>query len=323
MLDFVHRFFRGHTLREMGLALLSAMLIGLSFGCEEEFIPEVNADTEAIVVEGYIEAGERPTPPYVILTKNLPFFKRIGRSDLDDIFIHSAEVKVSNGDTAVFLTELCIDDFTEAQRALALDFLGVDEEEFGFNFCVYIDLSSTILGEEGVTYFLEIKVGEQVLRSETSVPTHVPLGDLFFIDPPGQPSEVLSSLQVQLRDPPGVENYYRYFTQVNEDPMLSPVASVVDDRLFDGENFEFPLAKAETRDTEFNPETYGLYIRGDTMTIKWGTIDRAHFDFWNTLEFNTANQGPFSSYTRVISNVDGGLGVWGGMSASYYTLVVP
>ncbi|MEL6924369.1 MAG: DUF4249 family protein [Bacteroidota bacterium] len=51
-------------------------------------------------------------------------------------------------------------------------------------------------------------------------------------------------------------------------------------------------------------------------------IDAAHFDFWSTLEFNAVNQGPFSAYTRIASNVEGGLGIWGGYSVSFYTVVV-
>ena len=43
---------------------------------------------------------------------------------------------------------------------------------------------------------------------------------------------------------------------------------------------------------------------------------------WNTLEFSNANQGPFASYTRLESNINGGLGIWGGLSVSYYTRVV-
>ena len=61
---------------------------------------------------------------------------------------------------------------------------------------------------------------------------------------------------------------------------------------------------------------------GDSVLIKWTTIDEAHFDFWNTLEFSNANQGPFSSYTRLQSNINGGLGIWGGYSVSYYSRTV-
>ena len=35
-----------------------------------------------------------------------------------------------------------------------------------------------------------------------------------------------------------------------------------------------------------------------------------------------ANQGPFASYTRLQSNIVGGLGIWGGYSVSYYKRAV-
>lgn len=52
-------------------------------------------------------------------------------------------------------------------------------------------------------------------------------------------------------------------------------------------------------------------------------MDETHFDFWNTLEFSRNNSGPFSSFNRVSSNVDGALGVWGGYAVGYYEDVVP
>ncbi|MDP4819730.1 MAG: DUF4249 domain-containing protein, partial [Saprospiraceae bacterium] len=61
---------------------------------------------------------------------------------------------------------------------------------------------------------------------------------------------------------------------------------------------------------------------GDTVVVKWANIDQVQYDFWSSLESAVSNQGPFSTYTRVNSNVNGGLGVWGGLSARYYTIVV-
>ena len=52
------------------------------------------------------------------------------------------------------------------------------------------------------------------------------------------------------------------------------------------------------------------------------SIGEEQFNFWNTLEFSRANQGPFSSYTRIDHNVEGGLGIWGGIAARYYPLTV-
>jgi hypothetical protein len=110
---------------------------------------------------------------------------------------------------------------------------------------------------------------------------------------------------------------------VGEEPLIASLGSVVNDELFDGQTFEFPLAKAEPRAMDFDPTSLGLFRRGTETTIKWITIDESQFQFGNTLEFSLANQGPFSSCTRVTSNVEGGLGIWGGISATYYELLVP
>jgi len=96
---------------------------------------------------------------------------------------------------------------------------------------------------------------------------------------------------------------------------------VTDDALFDGQSFRITLQKAEPPGTSFDDE-FGLYRVGDTATLKWMTLDQSHFDFWNTLEFSRANQGPFATYTRVRGNVSGALGVWGGASVDIYTQIV-
>ena len=64
---------------------------------------------------------------------------------------------------------------------------------------------------------------------------------------------------------------------------------------------------------------------GDTVSIKFCTIDKDHYEFWNTFQdevLNTVN--PFASSLSVIkSNIQGdGLGIWGGYGVSYYTLII-
>lgn len=291
--------------------------------CEKEFVPATVANEDKIVVEGYIEAGERSLPSYVILTRSIPFFRTLDADRLQNLFIHNAEVVVSDGEKKVQLSELCLEDLTPAQRQLANGFLGIDLDSIGFNFCVYLDLSLSLIGKEGKSYTLTVKTKDQSVSAITTIPKYVPLDSLYFIQPPGQPNDTLLQLRASISDPKGIPNFYRYQTQINRQPLLAPINSVVDDRLFDGRSFEFPLNRAYPRRTAFDPATFGLYHRGDTINIKWINIDKAHFDFWNTLEFNAVNQGPFSSYTRISSNISGGLGVWGGLSATYYKIVAP
>lgn len=275
------------------------------------------------MVEGYIEAGERPTPPYVILTRSVPFFSEFSAEQLENTFVHGAIVRVSDGDKTATLSELCLDELSDEQKALASALFGLEADSLGFNLCVYIDLSFSILGQEGKRYNLEVEAEGQRLEAVTTIPVHVPLDSLYFRDPPGRPVDTLAQLLAYLSDPPGQANFYRFQVAINGGAYIPAVTSVFDDRLFDGESAEFPLYRPEPRGADsFDLETFGLFRVGDEATIKWISLDEAHYNFWNTLEYNASNQGPFSSYTLVESNINGGLGIWGGLSASYYNLQV-
>lgn len=301
--------------------VLAAALIAQA--CERSFIPEISTDEE-MVVEGYIEAGDQPTPPYVFLTRSLPFFTTLETDGLDARFVRNAQVYVSDGSQRIQLTEVCLQELTPQQQQLFARFVGVDPDATDLNICVYTDLQFRMLGEAGKTYELEvIPEDNNSLIASTTIPQHVPLDSLFFRQPPGEPSDTLVQLRVKIQDPADKADFYRYQTSVGEEPLIAPLGSVVNDELFNGQSFEFPLARAEPRGTDFDPTSFGLFRRGTETTIKWMTIDESQFEFWNTLEFSLANQGPFSSYTRVTSNVEGGLGIWGGISATYYELQVP
>ena len=302
---------------------LALFLVSLALAaCEKEFIPDIPLEEPELVVEGYIEAGDEPRPPYVFLTRSVPFFQEINSEQLNAIFVRNADVFVREGDREIKLTEVCLQDLTPEQRELAQAFFGLSTVDSNLNFCVYLDVTFSFLGEVGKTYELEVRVEDKVLTAQTTITPCVPLDSLRFRQPPGEPSDTLRELEVFLRDPPGQRDFYRYFTQINSEPQRSPFNSVFTDDLFDGQEFRFPLPRAEAPDVEFDPKTYGLYLLGDTVQVKWTTINEAHYNFWNTLEFNRANQGPFSSYTLIDNNIDGGLGIWGGYSAKYYDLIV-
>lgn len=302
--------------------IIALVLVGF-YSCETEFTPDSSEYVEQIVVEGYIEAGDQPTPPYVILTKSQPFFSEISPGGFDGLFIHNAIITVSDGDQTVALTEICLNDLSEEQQELLAEFLGTSSDSLGLNFCVYTDLTFTMQGEIGKSYELNIDSDGNLLTATTTIPEIVPIDSLVFNPIPDPENDTLQELTAAISDPAGIANYYRYFSEVNQGGLLPGLTSVGDDKIFDGQAFEFPLPKAQPRTEEFDPLTYGYFLEGDTVTIKWCTIDQAHFDFWNTLEYNASNQGPFSSYTRITSNIEGGLGVWGGYAAKYYEEIVP
>lgn len=302
--------------------IILAFCISFFFTCEEEFIPEINSSPPEIVVEGFIEGGDNQTSPYVILTRSVPFFNEINLNDVNGFFVRDAEITVSTDDRTIRLEEFCLSELTFEQRLIVSDLFGINADTMGLDFCVYIDPTFSLEGEEGKRYDLHIEVEDKVLTASTVIPQRAKISDLEFVDLPGIPVDTLRELRITLEDRPNEANFYRYFTSENEEGVLAPLNSVLNDLFFDGDKFEFPLPKAEASDVEFDFETYGFYTVGDTMEVKFCSIDEAHYDFWSTLEFNRANQGPFSSYTAISYNIEGGIGIWGGYASSIRRLVV-
>ena len=292
--------------------------------CEKEYIPNLPDTSDDVVVEGYIEAGRDATPPYVILTKSLPFFREI--KNANNLFITGAEVYVSNGKDSVKLQEFCWKDLDPSVRKQAAKAFGIqiDSVDANFNFCVYLDFAQRIKGEVGKTYYLNIKTKEgKILSAQTTITRTVPIDSAVFIKPPGiNNNDTMAQMRAYANDPKGPD-YYRYFTSVNGSSYVAGANSVTDDAFFDGINTKFNLFKSEPRGAESDASVFGLWKRGDTISIKFCSIDKAHFEFWNTLEYNANSGGPFSSYTRVKHNVIGGLGIWGGYNATYYDAIVP
>ena len=299
-----------------------AILYLMFSACEVEFTPEVADDPPQLVVEGFIEAGADPQPTFVTLTRTVPFFSEIGQETFNNIYVHDAKVTITSGDQTWELVEFCWADLPPEVREQVLELAGIAADSIPFNSCVYVDPTFQLTGEYGRQYDLRIEVEDKVLTASTTIPPHVPIDSIFFVDLPVDSLSDWKEVQGFISDPANQQNFYRYFTAVNSNTLRAPVNSVIDDAFFNGQSFDFPLAKAESRDSSVDFELYGLYRLQDTVKIKWTNIDEAHYRFWNSYEYNVVNQGPFSSYTVIDTNVDGGLGVWGGYSFSEYEFVV-
>lgn len=313
------------NIKHLSIVLLS--VFGL-FACEKEFSPDLPTTTDDIVVEGYIESvpqGRQAIPPYILLTKAIPFFKEI--KSFNGLYVNGAEVWVSDGKDSVRLQEFCWKDLDPATKKLAALNFGIDLDSVNanFNFCAYIDFAQKIKPTIGKTYSLRIKTKEGVvLTAQTTIPRLVPIDTAIFIKPPGtNKNDSMVQMRPTIQDPKGPD-FYRYYTSVNGSSYLaSSRNSVVDDAFFDGQKTTFNLFNTQPRPKNDPDENAGLFRRGDTVSVKFSSIDKAHFDFWNTLEFNSNNGGPFASYTKVKHNIVGGLGIWGGYASGFYDAVVP
>lgn len=323
--------------------VVSLLIICLSFivliSCEKEFFPETTYDGPQIVVEGYISKGPGAFPPYVILTQSIEYNSSIGTDILNDLFVNDAKVFISDGTNKVELLELCVSDlqalpdFLQDAILQAIGIPALNSDSIDLNICVYTDLLGVIgLGidvREGGTYDLEVITdGFGTITARTTIPYAVPADSLSYLDHPSYPAnDSLVEVVAHFRDPIG-PNYYRTFSKRNNEQMYPSSSrgvngSVSDDNIFDGQEFSFAITRGQDPLGDFDFDTFGYFWRGDDVTVRIASVDYNHFRFWQTLEYNTGSQGPFGTYTRIESNIKGGLGIWGGISYNDYTINIP
>ena len=293
----------------------------LLLSCETEYEPDTSQYPVEYVVEGFIELANQDVPTVIYVSRTLPFFDRIDSDALKESFVRDAEVTVTmEGGESVTLTEICVDELDPAIAEAFRDLLlvtGVFRD-----LCVYVDLNNEIEKRPNTRYNLEIIAGDDVLTAATTIPDTVPANRLFHEAAPGNVDDQFRDFGIEFTDPVGQVDFYRTLTGVNSLPLYSNNASVFDDVFFDGQTFSFPIPRPVYPGDEVSIDSVGLYTVGDTVQLKWMTLDAEHYDFWSSLEFDSNSGGPFASYTRANSNVDGALGIWGGYSAYYYTYVI-
>ena len=311
-------------MKNTGLLGLIALSFAVSFtACEKEITPDHIAFEPKLVVEGYVDYAEGqvfPTPTYVILTKSIDFFSKIDSTTFSGIFERKADVRVSDGTNEVKLRELCSDELTPAEIALARQFLGdvLPKQKF----CVYLDTTLTMSGVQGKTYSLKIVTQDgRIVTAAATVPPLAQLDSIWYRNVPDVNSPDLKEMMGRLNDPVSLKNNYHYLTKRNANSLNS--GGLFDDAIINGTQIAFPLQRVSERDEEPDFRTFGYFSKGDTVQILWKCLDKGQFDFWQTQRASVSGNGPFSTFVRIKSNVSGALGIWGASSSKLYTKIIP
>lgn len=276
--------------------------------CEKAIEFKLDDVTPKLVIEASIENGQAPV---VNLSKSMAYFSQIDLGTLEGSFVHNAEVYISNGT------------FTHKLREFGLPVGG------GFAFYYYSNdpsnPSTSFTGELNKQYSLRIVTEGKEYTATTTIPNTTRRIDSVFWKPapPGNEPEKVS-VMARGYDPPGFGDYVRYFTKRNSEIFYPGLASVYDDQVIDGSVYEVQVDRGVPRNGNY-PEGYSFFDKGDTVTLKVCNIDKATYDFWRTMEYTYASVGnPFSTPTKVISNIKGGgLGYFGGYAAQYRTIIIP
>lgn len=302
------------------LIFLAIALIQI-YSCEEIFIPEDVTPKEEYVIEGHIELSDFNIPAYVILSKSVSYFAEFDTSLLNQIYITDATVFVNDGEKDVKLEYTCISELDQITQLKILSEVG--DKIFSKNMCLYIDKKNEIKKAVGKEYKLKITHNGNIITASTIMPDAVKLDSIYFKAAPGVPNDTMTLLWVKFTDPGGIDNYYRYKVVKMSKNQFKSGFSLRKDILFQGKEIDFPLPNPlNSNDENFNPETSNLFKKGDTILLKWSTLTKEHYEFWESFQFSN-NQGPFSSYVRAKDNIEGGIGIWGAFNSQNELLIIP
>jgi len=285
-------------MKKMAFPFIIFCLLLTIVSCEDSLDFSVENYQQSLVIEGWIEQDKYPV---VVLTRSSAYFAKIDSNAIRDLVVTTAKVTVSDGIKSEILTLKKNDNF----------------------FPPYIYEGTELLGQEGKSYHLTVESQGRIYQASTHIPARPIIDSLWFSLEEGKDS--LGYIYGRYQDNPNEENYYRTFTWRKDiDKKYIPVyLSATGDLYFNGKEFTFSLLRGSESFSEITDDIY--FKVGDTVRVKFCSIDRAHFDFWRTIERELYTVGnPFSSSgNQVISNLgDGALGVWGGYGASYYQIVL-
>jgi len=266
-----------------------------------------------LVVDASIENNSAPV---VVLSTSLNYFGTISPEELSASFVHDAAVTITDGFKSVNLVEYTYRD----SSGFDLYYYTVD----------YTDPQHILLGQLDRTYNLTIMLSDSsVYTSTTTIPLLKKTCDsLWWTPAPNNPDTSRCVLFGRFHDPPGLGDYVRYFTKVNDEPFYPGYTSAFDDQVVDGTTYTFQIPRGFNKNDTAqvsNNEDFGFFHRGDMITFKFCNIDKATFDFWRTWEFAFQSNGnPFSSPVKVIGNVsNNALGAFCGYAAQYLTIQIP
>jgi hypothetical protein len=140
----------------------------------------------------------------------------------------------------------------------------------------------------------------------------------------------LGFIYAHLSDPPLVGNCYRWLAmrKKKDQSFLPPPGSAFNDKFINGQSFDFSYNRGmvpnSTAPDDKNEEA-GYFKKGDTVYVKFCTIDIPSYNFFFQEDVAIYSQGnPFASPSSVPSNVypqGEALGVWCGYGVSKDTVV--
>ncbi|MFT3980497.1 MAG: DUF4249 domain-containing protein [Ferruginibacter sp.] len=290
----------------MKFVIAGLLTLFILTGCEKNIDFDLDDAEPVLAVDGQIENDQAPL---IVLTKSFSYFEQLSPQLLSNAFVHDAEVYISNGSLTHRLKEYAY----ELVPGINAYYYSIDSSS----------LATAFTGSLGGNYSLRIVSEGKEYTAVTNIPAASNFPDSVWFKPaPQNPDTNKRVMYVKVTDPPGRGNYYRYFTKINSGAFLA-CESVLDDQIIDGTTFTVQFPPGIDRNDPIERDK-NFYTKGDTAVLKFCSINKASYTFWNTWEFARQSIGnPFAQPNKVIGNIsNGALGAFCGYAAGYKTYIV-
>jgi len=169
----------------------------------------------------------------------------------------------------------------------------------------------TFVTEPNQVYDLKVVIGEDVFTAQSVTKTLVPFNTVTYEKGPSSPfiqtdKDSIYTVSFVYTDNAADENFYR--VKVSKNGELSSALYLLDDKLFNGEDYAQPLFSNSFSD-------------GDTVFVELLNMDKANFTYFTSKE--TGSDGN-STPANPVSNIDGGaLGYFGAYLTDTLTVILP
>lgn len=278
--------------------ILVWMISFIWISCESEIDVQLPDYDPKLVIDGYIEQGKFAR---VALTESASYFEDIDEDKLKRASVVTAKVTVTDGENT--------------------DILTLRKNVNGFPPLIYE--GTDVRGEVGKTYRLTIENKGQTYSAQTTILPPPTFDSLWTEHVEGEEGQYV--LKGRFTDNEDEENYYRIFTRrKNKDNKYIPLYLLaLGDKFFDGKTLNLDILRGAENYADIDNDLY--FESGDTVLVRFCSMDKTHFDFWRTIEREVyATGNPFSSSgNKILYNTsEGSIGIWGGYGASYEIVVV-
>ncbi len=321
------------TFQTVTILFVSSWLMG----CEQEIEVELPETESVFVVEGKIETD---APPLVFVGRAQGYFDPVDASSIGQSFLSGAIVQVTSQGQTISLDELCTGDLTPEALEQASEILGFPAPVLAaLNLCVYTSFDPASWGQSGNSYELDVLVEEEELHAVTDILPAIPLDSVRWAAP--GTNDTLGLLYASFTDPAAPGNAYRWFAKrinirpewdplagaIKDADFVAPLGSVVDDSFFNGLSFEFGTFRGSAAgsvawDDDFSSPESGYFKLADTVIVRMCAIDLEVFDAIASYENLILSQGsPFALPANMVSNIEGGLGLWAGYGVWQDTVI--